>query len=200
MSEIKIVSIDIDGTLINDERQIPLDVKSAVQQALAQDVKVVITTGRPLPGVRNILDELGIVGSEQYVITHNGGLMLTADGSQILFHAALDLAEYKELNTFMREQKTYIQAEDQFAAYTTNRLIHRWASFENSLVNLPLHIVDIKNTMAIGDQENDYSMIERAGLGVAMGNAIEKIKTIADIETATNNDSGVARALEEYVL
>ncbi|MGG0921580.1 Cof-type HAD-IIB family hydrolase [Leuconostoc suionicum] len=270
MSEIKIVSIDIDGTLINDERQIPLDVKSAVQQALAQDVKVVITTGRPLPGVRNILDELGIVGSEQYVITHNGGLMQTADGSQILFHAALDLAEYKELNAFMREQKTYIQAEDQFAAYTTNRLIHRWASFENSLVNLPLHIVDndneledveiikgianaesddldnvqanvpisisdkmsvirstannlefinkdaskgnalealakalnvdIKNTMAIGDQENDYSMIERAGLGVAMGNAIEKIKTIADIETATNNDSGVARALEKYVL
>lgn len=102
MSEIKIVSIDIDGTLINDERQIPLDVKSAVQQAFAQDVKVVITTGRPLPGVRNILDELGIVGSEQYVITHNGGLMQTADGSQILFHAALDLAEYKELNTFMR--------------------------------------------------------------------------------------------------
>lgn len=86
---------------------------------------------------------------------------------------------------------------------TANNLefINKDASKGNALEALAKALnVDIKNTMAIGDQENDYSMIERAGLGVAMGNAIEKIKTIADIETATNNDSGVARALERYVL
>ncbi|MGO3624114.1 MAG: HAD hydrolase family protein, partial [Leuconostoc falkenbergense] len=60
--------------------------------------------------------------------------------------------------------------------------------------------IDIENTMAIGDQENDFSMIEVAGLGVAMGNAIKKIKDIADVETVSNNESGVARALEKYVL
>jgi len=43
-------------------------------------------------------------------------------------------------------------------------------------------------------------MIEVAGLGVAMGNAIKKIKDIADVETVSNNESGVARALEKYVL
>lgn len=47
MSEIKIVSIDIDGTLLNDDRQITPDVKSAIQAAMAQGVKIVITTGRP---------------------------------------------------------------------------------------------------------------------------------------------------------
>ncbi|MGO1281047.1 MAG: HAD-IIB family hydrolase, partial [Leuconostoc mesenteroides] len=86
---------------------------------------------------------------------------------------------------------------------TANNLefINKKASKGNALAALAQSLnIDIEDTMAIGDQENDYSMIERAGLGVAMGNAIEKIKTIADIETATNNDSGVARALEEYVL
>ena len=60
MSKIKIVSIDIDGTLLNDQREITSEVKSSIQQALANDVKIVITTGRPLPGVRDILSELGL--------------------------------------------------------------------------------------------------------------------------------------------
>ena len=69
MSEIKIVSIDIDGTLINDRHEITPEVKRAVQAAMAQGVKIVITTGRPLPGVQKILSELNITGSDQYVIT-----------------------------------------------------------------------------------------------------------------------------------
>ena len=43
MSEIKIVSIDIDGTLINDRHEITPEVKRAVQAAMAQGVKIVIT-------------------------------------------------------------------------------------------------------------------------------------------------------------
>ena len=43
-------------------------------------------------------------------------------------------------------------------------------------------------------------MIEQAGIGVAMGNAIPDIKQIADFETATNNASGVAKAIEHFVL
>ena len=48
MSEIKIVSIDIDGTLINDRHEITPEVKRAVQAAMAQGVKIVITTRPPL--------------------------------------------------------------------------------------------------------------------------------------------------------
>ena len=54
--------------------------------------------------------------------------------------------------------------------------------------------------MAIGDQENDLSMIEYAGMGVAMGNAIDSVKQIAQFITKTNMEDGVAYAIEELVL
>ena len=54
--------------------------------------------------------------------------------------------------------------------------------------------------MAVGDSGNDCAMIEAAGLGVAMGNATDDIKKIADVTTDDNNHDGVATAIENYVL
>nr|WP_233185652.1 Cof-type HAD-IIB family hydrolase [Thermotoga sp. SG1] len=50
--------------------------------------------------------------------------------------------------------------------------------------------------VVFGDNENDLFMFEEAGLRVAMGNAIEKVKEASDIVTLTNNDSGVSHVLE----
>ena len=55
-------------------------------------------------------------------------------------------------------------------------------------------------TMAVGDSGNDHAMIEAAGLGVAMGNATDDIRKIADVTTDDNNHDGVAAAIEKYVL
>lgn len=57
-----------------------------------------------------------------------------------------------------------------------------------------------EEVMSIGDNGNDLSMIEFAGCGVAMGNAIPAIKAAADFETLTNNENGVAHAIETLVL
>ena len=54
--------------------------------------------------------------------------------------------------------------------------------------------------MAIGDQENDIAMIEFAGVGVAMDNAIPTVKEAANFITKSNLEDGVARAIEKYVL
>lgn len=54
--------------------------------------------------------------------------------------------------------------------------------------------------IAIGDQTNDLSMIEYAGLGVAMGNAVDSVKKAADHITATNTEDGVAQVIEKFVL
>ena len=50
--------------------------------------------------------------------------------------------------------------------------------------------------VAFGDSENDISMIKYAGLGVAMGNALDSVKACADMVTATNNQDGVAEVIE----
>lgn len=57
-----------------------------------------------------------------------------------------------------------------------------------------------EEVMTIGDNGNDLSMIEYAGCGVAMGNAIPAVKEIADFETLSNNESGVAHAIKKLIL
>ena len=54
--------------------------------------------------------------------------------------------------------------------------------------------------MALGDEENDLSMIEYAGMGVAMANAVEKVRQAADYITLSNEQDGVAKAVEKFVL
>lgn len=56
-----------------------------------------------------------------------------------------------------------------------------------------------EETAAFGDQELDIPMLEEAGIAVAMGNAVERLKETADFVTRTNNESGIAFALEHYL-
>ena len=54
--------------------------------------------------------------------------------------------------------------------------------------------------MAVGDALNDLSMIKAAGLGVVMANGSAEVKGMADAVTCTNDEDGVAVAIEKYVL
>jgi hydroxymethylpyrimidine pyrophosphatase-like HAD family hydrolase len=54
--------------------------------------------------------------------------------------------------------------------------------------------------MACGDAGNDTMMIKAAGTGVVMGNGREELKAIADFVTKTNDEDGVAYAIEKLVL
>ncbi|MBM7604278.1 Cof subfamily protein (haloacid dehalogenase superfamily) [Metabacillus crassostreae] len=60
--------------------------------------------------------------------------------------------------------------------------------------------IPIEDTVAIGDNFNDVPMLEVAGLSVAMGNADPTVKKMADVVTLTNNENGVAHAINKYVL
>ena len=57
-----------------------------------------------------------------------------------------------------------------------------------------------EEVIAFGDQLNDLSMIEYAGMGVAMGNAEEEVKQVADYVTLSNNENGVAEAIKIIIL
>ena len=60
--------------------------------------------------------------------------------------------------------------------------------------------IDKSEMIAVGDQTNDLSMIEFAGLGVAMGNAVDSVKAAADYITDTNTNDGVAQVIEKFIL
>ncbi|AYV66472.1 MULTISPECIES: Cof-type HAD-IIB family hydrolase [Niallia] len=57
-----------------------------------------------------------------------------------------------------------------------------------------------EEVIAIGDSYNDVAMIEFAGLGVAMGNAPDDVKQLADYVTDTNNNDGIAKVIDMFIL
>lgn len=58
---------------------------------------------------------------------------------------------------------------------------------------------ELSETIAIGDAWNDREMIQVAGLGIAMGNAIESLKELADFVTLSHNEDGVAFAINKFI-
>lgn len=64
---------------------------------------------------------------------------------------------------------------------------------------LPKLGIDASEVAAFGDAQNDLSMLEWAGTGVAMGNATDEVKAVANMVTASNNEDGIALALEQLL-
>lgn len=60
--------------------------------------------------------------------------------------------------------------------------------------------ISLTEVMVIGDSDNDLEMIEIAGTKIAMGNAYDCVKTIADHIVSTNDEDGVAEAIERFAL
>ena len=68
----------------------------------------------------------------------------------------------------------------------------------SGLVELCEHLkIDLSETVAIGDADNDREILQTAGLSVAMGNAAEEIKKIADLVTSDNDNDGVAEVIDK---
>jgi Cof subfamily protein (haloacid dehalogenase superfamily) len=80
-------------------------------------------------------------------------------------------------------------------------LYTREASKGNALLALADYLkIPEEEIACIGDEENDLSMFEKSGLKFAMGNAIPELKAGADFVVPDNNSSGVAAAIQNYIL
>src|SRR5699024_1894923 len=78
---------------------------------------------------------------------------------------------------------------------------HQDAGKGNGLKLMANHFnIQIENTFVLGDSMNDYSMFQVAGTGIAMENAIDELKAISNYITTTNDEHGVAYAIENYIL
>lgn len=72
---IKLIALDLDGTLLNPDKKISEANKLAIHRAREAGVKIVLCTGRPLMGIKAYVDELDLLQAEDYSITYNGGLV-----------------------------------------------------------------------------------------------------------------------------
>lgn len=266
---IKLVAIDIDGTLCTSQGLITPAVFAAIQEAKAAGVHIVITTGRPILGVKKLLEELELTSPDNYVITFNGGLVQEVASEKILVKETLSYDDYLGIELTARKLGLHMHAITKDGIYTANRDIGKYTVHEAQLVNMPLfyrtpdEMIDkeiikimfvdepdvlekaitnipetlyhtynlvksapfylevvpktvskglavkalsqklgiaIDETMAIGDEENDRSMLEIVGCPVVMENGNPSLKPLAKYITKSNNDSGVAYAIRKWVL
>lgn len=266
---IKLVAVDIDGTLLTSQRELTPAVKEAVTQAKAQGVKVVITTGRPIAGVKTLLDDLNLRDPGDYVITFNGGLVQDTATGEDLVKETLTYDDYLDLELLARKLGVHMHAITKEGIYTANRDIGKYTMHEAMLVSMPVfyrtpeemadkevvkimfidepevldpaiakipadfydrfgmvkstpfylevvkktvskgnaikHLadklgLDMSQTMAIGDEENDRTMLEVVAVPVVMANGNPELKKIAKHITFSNDESGVAHAIKAWVL
>ncbi len=271
---IKLVACDMDGTLLDDNKEIPAGNITAVQNLKEKNVHFVIATGRHDSMIKSYLDELGI---DMPVISCNGAMIreprsgrmyssvpleteqilkvirickeLGADyhiyGRDVIYGEALSgkmyyydlrnrsLSPENRINLFVSEDYEKFVREQEGALYkvlilpareedfaTVEKAVLRETGLQPSQSDKTLLDVMQKGitkasaidnlcrelgirqheTAAIGDHLNDLDMIEYAGTGVAMQNAVASVKEAAQLVTENcNNNGGVAEALEKLI-
>lgn len=83
-----------------------------------------------------------------------------------------------------------------FYTEISNKNVNKWTAIEFLMKKLNISREEV---MAIGDNINDKEMVEKAGLGVAMGKSMLAAEKIGDVFVKDNNSSGVAEAINKYV-
>ena len=75
MKNIKLIAFDLDGTLLNENRELSEYNIRAIKELLKKDIKIVIATGRPYAGFSRFLAKLGTLGKDNYSITNTGSII-----------------------------------------------------------------------------------------------------------------------------
>lgn len=101
----------------------------------------------------------------------------------------------KQIAAFLPESLTVVQTAA-FYLEIIPRVINKGQGIRDICDVLGL---DPAQVISFGDAENDIPMLRAAGMGVAMGNAQEAVKAAADMVTLSNNDDGIAAALEKLM-
>lgn len=111
-----------------------------------------------------------------------------------------EMDDIEKLKSLRKEIESKIDASI-FASLENNfEIMSKGISKGNAVKILgEMYEISPEETICIGDNENDLSMIEYAGCGVAMGNGADLLKSAADYITDTNDNDGVAKAIEKLV-
>ena len=266
----KLLVLDVDGTLLNDEREISKRTLAALLKVQQMGVRIVLASGRPTYGLMPLAKTLELGNYGGFVLSYNGCQIIKAQNGEILFERRINpemlpyLEKKARKNGFAiftyhddtlitdRPDNEYIKNE----ALLNNLKIIREDDFstaidfapckcmlvsdkEKALIGLEQHWekrlagtldafrsepyflevvpcgVNKANTLgallehlgvtreeviAVGDGVCDVTMLQLAGMGVAMGHSQDSVKVCADYVTASNEEDGVALAVEKLIL
>ena len=247
---IKLIAIDIDGTLANSKNELTEGVKQAVQKADRAGIRIVLCSGRPFSGVAPWLKGLGLINHQDILwqdrLSYDDYLQLlkTAKRLHLHFHATCqdqmytsdrDIGYWTIFETLIEHSKLSYRTPDEMRdkvilkgmfvddedvldrvvakkeiwAAMSDRItfsrtytayweaVAKEATKEHGLAFLGKKLgIDRSEMVGIGDQQNDMTMINYVGTGVAMGNGVPVLKQAADFVTYDNDHDGVAHVID----
>lgn len=267
MKQFKLISTDMDGTLLTSEKSISEKTKETLLNLQKKGVKIMLCSGRQFPGLVHSSEVLELAKYGGIMASYNGGKIVDAKTQEVLFERSLhnELAvkilkhlEQFDVNPIVDDGK-YVYTTNpnsfklQIEATNNSLLIKEVENLIDSITFNPVKIlvaapeevfksigdkilepfleeidftfstpyyleINSKNVnkgvalkeickilnistsevIAFGDGGNDIEMLKVAGLGVAMANAPEEIKNLADEITLSNNEDGVVHTLNKY--
>ena len=267
--KVKVLVVDVDGTLVNSKKQITEPVRRALIRVQEAGVKVVIASGRSVPGVMLMADKVDLAKYGGYILTCNGARITNVQTGEIIHDVCLPEELIPEIHEFAKAHDINIMTyhNNQIVAETTecpyinldavgckidihkvedftkevtypvNKCLltgdpARMAAIEEAgkkqfdgrisvyrseefyLEMMPLGVdkafglaallkyldCDRSELICCGDGFNDISMIEFAGLGVAMANATEEVRSHADYVAPSCDEDGLCDVIKRYVL
>ena len=111
--EEKILFLDLDGTLLNDQKEITAGNRRAIEEALERGHRIVVASGRPLKSSLAQARRLGLAGEGCYVIAYNGAVIYDCSAEAPVFRRTLELEDLYRLFDEARRRGCYIQTYDQ---------------------------------------------------------------------------------------
>lgn len=266
----KLLVLDVDGTLLNDEREISKRTLAAMLKVQQMGVRIVLASGRPTYGLMPLAKTLELGNYGGFVLSYNGCQIIKAQNGEILFERRInpEMLPYLEKkarkngfaiftyhddtlitdspdNEYIKNEALLnnlkIIREDEFSTaidfapckcmlvsdkekaligleqHWEKRLAGTLDAFRsepyflevvpcgvnkaNTLGALLEHLgVTREEVIAVGDGVCDVTMLQLAGMGVAMGHSQDSVKVCADYVTASNEEDGVALAVEKLIL
>ena len=266
----KLLVLDVDGTLLNDEREISKRTLAALLRVQQMGVRIVLASGRPTYGLMPLAKTLELGNYGGFVLSYNGCQIIKAQNGEILFERRInpEMLPYLEKkarkngfaiftyhddtlitdspdNEYIKNEALLnnlkIIREDEFSTaidfapckcmlvsdkekaligleqHWEKRLAGTLDAFRsepyflevvpcgvnkaNTLGALLEHLgVTREEVIAVGDGVCDVTMLQLAGMGVAMGHSQDSVKVCADYVTASNEEDGVALAVEKLIL
>ena len=266
----KLLVLDVDGTLLNDEREISKRTLAALLKVQQMGVRIVLASGRPTYELMPLAKTLELGNYGGFVLSYNGCQIIKAQNGEILFERRInpEMLPYLEKkarkngfaiftyhddtlitdspdNEYIKNEALLnnlkIIREDEFSTaidfapckcmlvsdkeealieleqHWEKRLAGTLDAFRsepyflevvpcgvnkaNTLGALLEHLgVTREEVIAVGDGVCDVTMLQLAGMGVAMGHSQDSVKVCADYVTASNEEDGVALAVEKLIL
>jgi len=145
---IKLVAIDIDGTLVNSKLELTDEVVQAIKEAEDSGVKIVLCTGRPTPGAQSYIKELGLNQEEDYSITYNGALVKKTDTEEVILQTAMDHNDFLKLYEASKQAGVHFHMLHNDTIITLDKDIHHYTVHESYVSGVPLFYSDFEEISA----------------------------------------------------